>query len=261
MFSVELIGIPGAGKSTLSNALLKELRKNNKQQFMDAEDAFVCVARRRFNKVYRTILNCLPCDLEVKFIRKIVSHSHMQVESQNEFLARHGEALKAFLASPEFQEMTYDDRKIVIGSFLSVGSLYQAISVCIDNSTAVFFDEGLIQKSMMFVAHTDHPRGYDNVFEYLSHIPLPDLVVYLKANPASCKERMKTRSKGLTKRLAKADGDAVTRFLIKADAHMEDVVALLIKEGKTTLLEVNNNVSVGETLKILMSLLPHYLRN
>lgn len=261
MFSVEFIGIPGSGKSTLRSELLKSLKIDSRQKCIDTEEAFIYVARSRLNRLYRVLLKPFPRNLEIRFIKKMMNHSPMEIESQNEFLARYGEALNAFLASPGFRQMVFDDRKIVVGAFLAVGALYQASSEQIGDDTAVFFDEGLIQKSMMFVSHNNDHRNDNYVFDYLNHIPLPNLIVYVKADVALCVERMKLRSKGLTKRLAKADGDGAKRFLTNADDHMEKAVALLKKGGMSTVLEVNNNTSVGETLKMLTSLLPQYMRN
>lgn len=261
MLHVEFIGIPGAGKSTIRSTLLKELKRDNRQRYLGAEEAFLLVARRRIDKVYRVILNFLPDDMGVKFIKRILNRSRMQFEAQNDFLAHYGEALKILFASQEFKTLSYDDRKIVISGFLEIVSIYQAISEDIDDSTVVLFDEGFVQKSMMFISHKEYCyRKNDNALEYLRHIPLPDLTVYIKTNPVSSNKRMMIRSKGLTKRLNKVDCDAVAQFLVNAEAHLEDVVALLNKEGKTTVLEIINDNSLDEIVKKLVTLLPQYMQ-
>lgn len=260
MFYIEFIGIPGVGKSTMMDTFLKEARKQKEHEYLGTEEAFHKAGVGRLNKIYRLLSVILPRSIEVKITREVINMSLIQFDAQNEFLARHGKALKAFLDSSEFSGLSYEDRKIVIGGYLSTASTYQMILDEAEDGVTVFFDEGMVQKSMMFVSHQEAlPLESEHLLEYLRHTPLPDLTIYLKADLENSRSRMMTRSKGLTKRLKKIDNDYVLKFLANAHNHMERVASFLKTEGKTVV-EVDNNNSVDEAVRILLKQLPRYIQ-
>lgn len=252
MFHIEFIGIPGAGKSTLRDETLIELKKVDRQRFLGTEEAFLLVAKKRIDKIYKILLNSLPDGVGVKFVRRIMNRSLMQFEAQNDFLARYGEALKVFLASSEYKDLSHNDRSIVIAGLLAIGSLYQAIASQIDDSKAVIFDEGFIQKSLMFInAGNDYGKETEVIKEYLECIPSPDLLVHVKTDIYTCYERMVTRPRALTIRLKNLDRDTITKFLINSENHLK-WVAMHLKNKGIAMVEIDNNLPLkdaAETLK------------
>ena len=75
----------------------------------------------------------------------------MQFQSQNRFLAKNGKSFESFLSSIEYDKLSVDDRETVISGYMQAGSVYECITNgCFSENTVVFFDEGFVQKSLMF---------------------------------------------------------------------------------------------------------------
>lgn len=254
MHHIEFIGIPGSGKSTLCKQLVHSLRKINENYYLTSEEAFLCVARIRIDKVFRQILRVLPDFLAIKLANRVINRTLLQFEAQNEFLACYGEAFQDFLSSESFFNLTTKDSKIVIGGFLQTGALYQLIKETnkIDRNSIVFYDEGLVQKSMMFVSHRTHNGGEnENLYRYLDHIPLPDVIIFVEADLPISHDRMVGRQKGLTGRTQELDKDAIKTYLRNAENHWNEVVAWLKTNRKTVTIKIANYGSVDKTVKDL----------
>lgn len=257
MYHVEFIGIPGSGKSTVRRALLAELKRRGQTNCLASDEAFFLVARKKIDVAYRLVLNSLPRSLARAFAVRIANRSLLQFKAQNEFLARYGEALRIFLSSESFRALSLADREIVLGGFLSAGSMYQVIADGAPEDAAVFFDERFVQKSMMFISDSGYARDSAQlVAEYLRNVPVADFVVYVRVDPASCLKRMRSRPTGLTLRLSTKEDAAVARFVSEASVHIETVAKALSEAPGTTLIEVNNEDSLDETISRLAQMLP-----
>jgi len=93
----------------------------------------------------------------------------------------------------------------------------------------------------MFVDHLKNPiKDKNNLYRYLSNIPLPDLVIYVKADLLTCQKRMMQRPDGLTDRLKKADSDVVRNFLVISQNHLDSVNEWLTSTCSKKLVEVDN---------------------
>lgn len=252
---IEFAGIPGSGKSTLRKALLEALKRQGRSNCFGSEDAFIIVAREKMDRAYRMVLRSLPSKYARWFSVKIANRSLMQFDAQNAFLARYGEALRIFLSSESFKGLNVREREIVIDAFMSAGSLYQVISQGMPRDAAVFFDESFVQKTMMFVGSSGR-ESTERVSGYLRHVPVADYVIYVKADPASCVKRMKSRPRGLTMRLSGKDDAAISRFIEEAAAHMEAVMKVLRGDPRTRVVEVANDAPLAETVSRLAGMLP-----
>lgn len=242
MYRIEFIGVPGSGKSTIRKGLIKSFKEVNKKQFLSVEEAFLQVSRNEIDRVYRIILNVLPKRVALKIFDKLLNRNLLQYNAQNRFLAEWGKSLEFFFRSSEFDKMSINDREIVISSFIETGSLYESINGSLPTDTVVFFEEGFIQKSFMFVSPLDFEYTVkSNLFNYLENIPLPDLIIYVNTDLTLCNERMIGRPEGLTKRLKNIDKTGIIKFLEISDLHLQNTVCWLKKNKNINLIIVNNN--------------------
>ena len=164
----------------------------------------------------------------------------MQHDAQSRFLAKHGEALSAFFDSDNYQGMRHDDRSLVIGSFLEVGSLRECIK-SVTEEAIVIFEEGLIQKSLMFVDHHHDTKPDSNkVIRYLENIPKSDLSIFIEVNIDDCHQRMLSRKDGLTTRLKTADENKIFLFLQRINDHLHEVSSWLDKHHYPVI-HIDNN--------------------
>lgn len=253
---VEFIGLPGVGKSTLRRDLLRQLHRIDKNRYLSSEEAFLQVSKMHIDTIYRRPLNYLPNSLALKLSGKLMNRSLMQFEAQNTFLADKGGALEAFFASNAYRNMSLKDRKVVISSFLETGSLWQCIDGKLPEKVAILFEEGFVQKSFMFVDYSnDSLIEGDKLCRYIENIPLPDLVIYVRADIKTCQSRMMARPEGLTERLKSADAQKITNFLTTANNHLKFVTTWFGDNCGEKLIEVNNEQEFGEVVsKIIGSI-------
>lgn len=251
---VEFIGLPGVGKSTLRRDLLNHLRRVDKKRYLSTEEAFLQVSRLSIDNIYRRSLNYLPHCMALRVSNKLMNRSLMQFEAQNRFLADKGKALEAYFTSNAYSNMSLKDRANVIGSFLGMGSLWQSIDGRLIEEAVVFFEEGFIQKSFMFV---DQSHGSliekEKLCSYLENIPLPDVVIYVTANIETCQRRMMDRPDGLTERLKSADKNKITNFLTTAQNHLKFVAEWLSDNCGEIIIEVNSEKELGEVSPIIIN--------
>lgn len=242
MFHIEFIGIPGSGKSTIRDALIKRLQKTDRNRFLKIEDALFLVSKEKTDTIYRGLINLLPPNLGFKVVEKLFNRTLMQFEAQNRFLAKYGKSLGAFFSSEDYDQMDLKDRDNVLTALIETGSLYEVVHTEINDETSVFFEEGFIQKSFMFISHLRERKEYSEALHnYLKYIPFPNVVIYVKSDFATCYSRMKQRPKGLTQRLKNSNEEVVLDFLKRADAHLIEVIDWLTQHSKTRILEVPNN--------------------
>lgn len=136
---VEFIGLPGSGKTTLRRDLLSRLSKIDNKKYLPIEEAFLQASRIHMDRVFRYPLKYLPRPMALKFAKKIRNRSLRQFDAQNRFISGNGKALEAFLSSTTYDNMSLNDRKIVIGSFLEMGSLWECSKeICSDNKVVFF---------------------------------------------------------------------------------------------------------------------------
>lgn len=253
MHRVETFGIPGAGKSTIRQALLPLLKKERRDMCLSIEEAFARVAKRRIDRHFRIPLKLLPDSAGVLLAEKFLNRSLMQHNALCTFLARHGQAFSAFLSSHEFSCLSEEDRRDVISFFFQIGSMYECISGELEGQTVVFFDEGFVQKSFMFVSHTaDCGDDTGALHRYLQHVPLPHVLVVLNAEPSVCLERLVGRPRGLTERLKRFSGSqGIVQFLERAEKHVGMVLSWLRENSNVQIIEHHND----EPLQVLIPVL------
>jgi len=250
LYRVEFIGVPGSGKTTIRKKLIERLKQVEEERFLSVEEAVLEISREEIDKVYRIILNILPQSLALKFCNILLNRNLLQYHAQSRFLAEWGKSFESYLKSSAFDNMAINDRMIVISGLMEIGSLYECIkNGCLPGETVVFFEEGLIQKSFMFISPlTNEEAEKTSLYSYLNNIPLPDLIIYVKADLESCHERMIHRPDGLPKRLKGIDKATIFDFLTISDTHLQNVVYWLRVNKNIGLLEINNNQKLDKVM-------------
>ena len=262
LYHIEFMGLPGVGKTVTRKKLVQRLQLENKDMYLTMEEAFMHVAKSNMDAIYRVIIKSLPSSIAIKFTNKLMNRSLMQYEAQNVFLAKFGKSFESFLASPEFDALSVGDRAILISGFFQIGALYESVNEQLDEKIAVFFEEGFIQKSFMFICHiTNEQSEVTHLYNYLENIPMADLIIYIKADLDTCYQRMFHRPQGLTSRLKKVDKDAVYSFLIKSEKHLHNVVSWLRDNKNIHILEINNDNYLDEVISCVQNDVKTYLEN
>ncbi|MCU7924765.1 MAG: hypothetical protein KZQ88_18935 [Candidatus Thiodiazotropha sp. (ex Dulcina madagascariensis)] len=248
----EFLGLPGVGKTTLRNDLVKHLKRIDEKMYLSYEDAFHSVSKLKIDRILRLPLTLLPNGLSKKLCKKFVNRSLMQFDAQNEFIAHGANIINAFISSSVFANMPEADRKIMIASVLELGAIWTSIDGLPSSRSLIIFEEGFVQKSFMFV-NTEFESEVDHghIKLYMESIPLPELLIYIKADIDACYQRMLSRPDGLTSRLKNAKSDKILDFLNRLEQHVLYIVDWLATNSQCKLITVNNSGNYRETLDAL----------
>lgn len=241
---VEFLGLPGSGKTTVLNQLFAG-SSAQEARYLTEQAALLMVARRKFDRVLRLPLKLLPHSLAMQVSPRFWWKSRQRSLCQVRFLAKHGAALGAFTSSGIHDAMSTADRFRVIDNFLDTASTREFLDDTQLADRLVFFGEGLVQKSFMFVDHSDVAVETADVVRYLEKIPLPDLVIQLRVPTSVSFERLTGRASGLTQRLKGADASTIRRFLDKATHHLDLVTGWFARNHPDRMLTIDNQESAA----------------
>ncbi len=256
---IEFIGLPGSGKTTIKRELMKSLARLDKNKYLSVEEAFLEVSCSHMDSIFRYPLKALPKSISIPISKKLVNRSIMQFDAQNRYLSIYGKGFAEFLLSPVSEGMSKTDCESVIAYFLASASLQELISSLLAEGHMVIFDEGLLQKSLMFVDHASNDV-MDNhiVFKYLENIPIPELTIYIKSNIEICCNRMESRPRGLTKRLKGLDRSAINNFMRRSKSQLDDVSRWVHENTNKQVLEISHDSSVEEAVRVIVERIQNY---
>lgn len=246
---IEFLGLPGSGKTTLRQGLLSHFKKKDSANYLSSEEAYYLRMKSSGDKIYRYILSALPYESGLKLSKWIQGRSLFQLGAQNSFLAIHGKALNAFLNSVVYEKMSIQDKQNVMGNFLAMGSVWGMLDAPVFSDSKIFFEEGFVQKSFMFV---DHDYCYADIktqlHDYIFNIPLPEIIIHVKAGVSQSHQRMLGRKDGLTNRLKGSSEFKIDHFLNQADEHINYVISELSTQVNCRVIEVYNDGPIDKVI-------------
>ena len=125
--------------------------------------------------------------------------------------------------------------------------MFECINGQLPEHTVVLFEEGFIQKSLMFKSQLSS-KDESRLFSYLNNVPCPHTIIYIKTDLEVCYERMMLRSKGLTNRFKNTDERGVLKALKTSDAYIQKIASWMTKNKNVHVIEVNNNQDVEKVV-------------
>lgn len=243
---IEFVGLPGSGKSTLKKILLSDTLTFD-HRYLSTEEAYYDTVRQCGDKLTRLCLKSLPRKQGIRLAQFWMGRSLFQTHCTNEFLARHGRSLEAFLASSLYEKMSVTDRQRVVGNLLDTGSLWSMLQHRhLQDGVRFVFEEGFIQKSLMFV---DVKHGLlddeKSLARYFESIPKPESIIYLRTPVELSYSRMCARPDGLTNRLQHASQDEIFKFLEFTRTHLDNSIRRMQQYG-CRVIDIDNQGSLDE---------------
>jgi len=141
--------------------------------------------------------------------------------------------------------MALDEKRVNIENFLTIGAVHECLSNFFHDEYVIFFDEGLVQRSTMFInKFTNYDGNKNTILNYLENIPVPNVIIYLKTEPMVCLQRMMVRRKGLPIRLKKYSEAEVKKTYYTLNLHFEEIKRWSKEKRNSTLIEVDNNDTI-----------------
>jgi len=250
MRSIEFIGLPGVGKTTLSKGVVKFLQRKLPVTVLTPEKASFYVAKDHCEMSLRKILLCLPETLGQRLFNLLGGRTFWQQEFIIAYILENHKLLQTILDAPRLNKPSDHEFKVVFNGLLQSGGLFTCLKQNSKNDWWILFDEGMIQKSMMFVS--SHGTVTQEVVEqFLSQLILPDVIVNLHIDKNTCIERMVGRSKGVTSRLRTHSREQIEAFLDHSIEHWEVVTSWLKENTNIPILNIRTEQNQQELISYL----------
>lgn len=247
MFAIELVGLPGVGKSTIAKPLAQRLSARLGRPVMTADTAFLDASRKRGDGVYRAVLRMSPDFVARRIVGVFSKRTLFRFDGLVEFLTKHHALLAHTCAGRAFQTMSQHDRHIVVSGLLSGGSFYQSIQSAGDLDRIVIFDEGFIQLSLIMSSPAELNFDADAAVGFIDHAPMPNLVVHLTSQIDTCVGRMRGRPKGVTRRMRRLDERSLRESLRLTEGAISTVVRFVPSRG-CPVVQVESAGTIAETI-------------
>lgn len=228
---VELLGIPGAGKTSATPVVLDELRAGGIEAF-DSTQAIVAAARLdERDRATRGVVRRLPS----RWSRRFVERSHHPFLGISDVLLRYPDWGVTVIEILKTRESSEPERDRVLAWTLSVGWQY-ALAQRYPGGCLVL-DEGFAHRAVTLLGfqfgrdETDH----DLLRKYTAAIPPPSLVVHVAADPEAVHDRA-----GVPERFRFLDSEAQLRYLRDAEECVRETSSLLSTRGVDVCLVEND---------------------
>jgi energy-coupling factor transporter ATP-binding protein EcfA2 len=214
--SIEFLGLPGSGKSTLCNALLQLLK--NEQSVLSHQAALhVCLRDRTTGGLPGKVVKQLP----VSFWHPLIG-MNCTLSEVHHFGVTHTGLMRYVFELMQY-DMKTEWRSCVLHVFLQLAAEHVLFEKYLASDQSVFIEEGFIQAALSAFGYLplNMLQSQTDINRYLDHCPLPSDVIWLDTLPNLCMQRLKKRP---ALPLILSDTDCAERL-----AHMHACIQQLVQ--------------------------------
>jgi len=235
MLYFELIGIPGAGKSTLMKSLMSSNFKLRGTRCLSSDEALIIALKSRKDQLlFQWALSLIPLRIAKKHTNGILNLYKHQNDLLGSFLAKHRKIIDILSNYMQCNRIPNDEKSLVISRFFFFLGYYQAVDEKFDSNTPVFFDSAFLQRSMSIFISPQTAVGklyYRDIETYLNAVPLPAVAVFVDSDIDICHRRLLARPRGMTKRMSGLDDSGTRLFLTACRELFQMIIEILEKKG------------------------------
>lgn len=234
MNHVELVGVAGAGKSTIG----RRIRERNPEihSLIELHDQVVS----------ELLLPGELAQLGSKVPPKILSHTAriagLSDRGVNYCSLKYPQLL--FKTAKYIDKYTDDDERLEYISTATMDLIekFGMIDEHCQGSPTLLIDEGFAAKTGSILHPPQHsqPFSHDDLRDYISVVPLPDVIVFVRASPETCVRRLEARESGPPHSWNSLDPDSYVEFASDAQATAEYIVRTFESLG-TEIIEVDTD--------------------
>lgn len=198
---VELMGLPGSGKSTLHAETLRAAGRTDVRMLGLPEAVASCLSRNPTDKILRGLMGMMTSRLGRDTAARVFARSTDRLSSLAAFLTDNLALAQVVFGSQATQEIPRDDQELVIKWMLGLFAGFRFVEERLTDREVLVIDEGFCNRvTSLFAYGSSGSDPTTEILTYADHIPRPDLVFVLEAGVEVCEERMERR--GWTERLA-----------------------------------------------------------
>jgi thymidylate kinase len=231
---IELIGTPGAGKTTLVPAIQEHLRENDGIQAYTVVEASRIFASRTV--VGRIVTRMAPQILHRALLWQIfIFHSFIH---RCKFSAKHSRLVKQVLQSQLRRPQAAGVRKRrVLKWFFHLAGCYEFITSRACPFEAFVLDEGFVHRVVQMNASVVEKPDLATITAYVDLLPRPDIVIVPLAPVHVCEQRVIKR--GVWRQFQDKSPEEISIYLSNSYQVVQMTTDYLKHKG-WTVIEVNN---------------------
>jgi len=244
MKHIELLGIPGSGKTTVASYL-----QSTYSQVYSLSDSF---KQALFDLLLNGRLGSIHSKIPIKFLEFTSRMTGVTDWCFNDFLIKNPNVFYSI----DMKRFTDDIDRInsVANGLNSLIEKYNVTSQFWKKDQPVLIEEGFAHRAgSVFV----HPRqksraSMEHIKEYSKAVPMPDEILYLQIDPVTAEERMKSRKTAYPESYSSFSKDEMIHKLKQIDICLSTIVKVLTEED-TNVVRVNAKRSPKDILSVYQS--------
>lgn len=210
MKHIELIGVAGSGKSTVGSALRERNESFNSLTEMHSTVVSELLFPRKLSQI--------GARLSPKIYSHLARIAGVTDRGANYFSQKYP---KVGPKTAEYIEKYTDDprrRDYTTGAVLDLAETFGTVDEHASRNETLLIDEGFSFKA----GAVFHPPQYTRRFaveelrEYVATLPVPDIIIFVRADPETCTQRLRNRESGPPRSWEQLETDSYLDFATEA---------------------------------------------
>ena len=197
---VEIIGLPGCGKTTLKRELIR--LNNSLISFQNAYVQAILHNGKKIQNLFEKPLAYFENEyFSGKFFRFLIFKYGLKKKIIQNLLSEHQDRFSSLLKiiNNHFEIVENSDKEYFKSALIGFEKAYQRCILIEHNKSkkVAVIDEGILKAAQgLFAPPKNDGFEEDLLLDYLSKISLPKITIYIKAPIESCIENMVSRKEG-----------------------------------------------------------------
>jgi hypothetical protein len=179
MQTIEFLGIPGSGKTTLAAAVVTRLQESGNPAFTLKEAVSKAMREGVGDRFVDPVMARLPKGLLARYSESGFIRSNAMLVSLIDFMTARPGAVAAFLEGQARRADYEVGTDLVIRWFLQLVARYQLATSALGEADVLILDEGFAQRAVTGFAHRFSAEDHPDIDRYLGAVPRPALLVHL----------------------------------------------------------------------------------
>ncbi len=230
---VEMLGSPGAGKTSLLPAVRDFFISHGLRAYSVVEAARPIAARTQMG---RLVSRWLSASLQRPILWQLFYANTRKY--QRIFARKYPGLMESVLRFQHQRSISGTDRRHVLRWFIHLTGVVAFMNEYLTSDEVLIIDEGFAHRVVQLFASEMEEPDWRRITEYLNLIPHPDLIVYVSSPGELSMQRVFNR--GLWKRFQAKSQDETQRYLENAQAVAQYTAAALVAKD-WPLIEVRNS--------------------
>jgi|GEM_PF-3857650 len=252
--SVEFVGLPGSGKSSLFGIVKAYLREN---EFIVSDSANSHMSRelavRYLEKKKGERLRRLGIRGSLHYLCQWIS-GYFKVAAQSvalrSFLYDRTDLVGKILTANADRAIPRWEREHILERYFEAMVHYELVTALENERHVIMTDPGFVQRGIALFGYGRLSVDEEKFGSFVGVVPRPDLLISVEVSPKTATERLRTR--GFPRRLEGMELDVIQQSLTQT-ANCIDIARNVLEKRGTVSLVIDNECPLDVALNVLQS--------